>query len=247
MPIPYTTVNTSVYKRNVTSYSTASTTVGVDEGHIEYDTSAGLRQLTLPAISADNDGKVFYIRKSSNDLNRLAILTPGADTIGGNSDESIYSQFEAITIVADNTNKDWILIRRDVRSEAIDYTPSFQGFGTVSTQYSYYTRFGPWIYLSVKHTCGTNTASEAQTTLPSGLSVGKVAGTSPYLVGVGQSTTALDYIFAGLFTFGDTFINYSRRSSVGSVAGMTVRNGNSFTNGDTIHIHGWIPIDEFDA
>jgi C1q domain len=50
------------------------------------------------------------------------------------------------------------------------YTPTFTGFGTVSTQAFWYRRVGDSVEIKGRFTSGTSTATEARITLPSGLS-----------------------------------------------------------------------------
>lgn len=95
-----------------------------------------------------------------------------------------------------------------------EYTPSFQGFGTVTNVNAQWMRVGAMIRVWGRATAGTVAASEAQIGLPSGLTI-DLPG-SPIVVGdyvhAGQAS-ASDLGFATLATDGDTFINISRNNS----------------------------------
>ncbi len=114
------------------------------------------------------------------------------------------------------------IARGSVINDWQSYTPTTQGFGTVSSMSAWWRRSGDSIQVRAKFTTGTVAASEAQFGLPTGLSIDstKVPSTRS-LVGHASDDIASTTIFGlgVLATGGDTFVNFGLQSSTLSIIG----------------------------
>lgn len=137
-------------------------------------------------------------------------------------------------------------------SDWVAYTPTFTGFGTVSTSAFFWRRVGDSVEITGKFTSGTTTATEARLSLPNSLvsdSTKVPAIRSPGFWIRGSNTTAhggsiLIESNVGYITFGsqDTFGNVS-------VNPVTKQNASSFVgSGEEVHIPPFtIPISGWSA
>jgi len=64
--------------------------------------------ITLPAIDADHHGEPIIVK--SQTASTVTIDTTGADTIDLAESTTITTQYDSLTFVPDNTNKDWVTI-----------------------------------------------------------------------------------------------------------------------------------------
>lgn len=98
-----------------------------------------------------------------------------------------------------------------VATDWIEYTPTFTGFGTVSSVKSFYRRVGDSLELDVKWSNGTPTSTEARCSLPTGMTVDS-SYTSLRLVGHGtRSVDAAAYSrnWNVLANGGLTYVNFA--------------------------------------
>lgn len=149
----------------IVSKTTTYTAVTTDDV-ILCDTSGGAWTLSLFAASG-NTGKRLIIKKTTSDFTQLTIDANASETIDGATTTTIDTQFETLTIVCDGTN--WRIVERFIPQVYTSYTPTTQGFGTITNGEFYWTRSGQYIELDCKWTNGTTAASEARVGLPSGL------------------------------------------------------------------------------
>lgn len=149
----------------IVSKTTTYTAVTTDDV-ILCDTSGGAWTLSLFAASG-NSGKVLRIKKTTNDFTQLTIDPNSTETIDGATTTTIDTQFETLVIICDGTN--WRILERFIPQVYTSYTPTTQGFGTITNGEFYWTRSGQYIELDCKWTNGTTAASEARVGLPSGL------------------------------------------------------------------------------
>lgn len=121
-------------------------------------------------------------------------------------------------------------------SEWTAYTPTFTGFGTVSTQSFWWRRNGDSVEISGKFTAGTSTATEARISLPSGLvsdssKIPAIRATGTYFRNSGGSPTEFPggplLIESGVSYFTFSYNVWGTGSGVSS-------NWASKTNGSTI-------------
>lgn len=108
----------------------------------------------------------------------------------------------------------------------VSYTPTYTGFGTVSTQSAWYKRFHDSIFLKGRFTAGTATATEARLSLPSGLTSSNTDIDSVLeLAGLAVKDTATDGVFNTLIERNVTYLTFSRQSADASSPGLIKRNG----------------------
>lgn len=136
----------------------------------------------------------------------------------------------------------------NVDTDWVSYTPTFTGFGTVSTQEFEYKRVGDSIVIRGAFTCGTPTATEAQITLPNSVAI--KTGYSKNSVGVYFRDLASTSKGGSVIATGeDAFLNLSPVATISSfsVNPLIPTNGNNIcTSGDgvsftttQIPIQGW--------
>ena len=120
------------------------------------------------------------------------------------------------------------------------YTPTFTGFGTATAVEMFYRRIGDTLQVRGNFTCGTNTATEARMSIPTGLTTAafpsiRIAGT---VIPQGSSTTYFgSYLLVepsvSYFTFGMQF---------STINALTKTNANNLTSSGKIAIEGEVPI-----
>lgn len=126
----------------------------------------------------------------------------------------------------------------------IAYTPTTQGYGTISSVNMYWKREGDSVVIQGVFTNGTVSASEAQIGLPSGLIIDSIYSTV-MVAGMLQRNSNTDRHFGLLATSGDTYLNVGYRDSVGAPmyspqAGNTVGgNGEITAINAKIKVAGW--------
>ena len=134
-------------------------------------------------------------------------------------------------------------------SDWVSYTPTFTGFGTVSTQSFWWRRYGDSVQIHGRFTSGTSTAVEARVSLPSGLTSDslKLNGTLQTLGALGNSSGASTTYF-GQYVLIEPSVNYMTfgiRTS--TIFDLQKRNANSIVNTPdglsipmvTVPIVGW--------
>ena len=82
-------------------------------------------------------------------------------------------------------NLSWVNCGSTIQTEWASYTPTFTGFGTVSTQEFWWRRVGDTLQIKGKFTAGTATGVEARISLPSGLTTSstKIVSTTVEVAG----------------------------------------------------------------
>ncbi len=94
----------------VTEVTTATYTVLVTDYHISVQyTDTGTQTTTLPAISASNHGQIYHIKDAdyNANTNNITIATTGADTVDELATQAIQGDGDCVTVVANNTTKNW--------------------------------------------------------------------------------------------------------------------------------------------
>jgi len=130
----------------------------------------------------------------------------------------------------------------DVLSSSASYTPTFTGFGTVSTSEAYWRRVRDICELDVRFTSGTPTATEARMSLPSGLTSATIS--SIHLAGLGVVAHNGAAMWTVLIESGVSYVTFGIQAS-GS-AGLTKANGSSLVSSGqslafraSVRISGW--------
>lgn len=164
---------------NKYAYSVDST-ISSDADFVAADASPQPIALTLPP-AFPMKGRVIVIFKEDSTFNSVVIDGDGSEQVGGQSSTTINTQGEALRVYSNGYG--WDIVDRDIPAKWINYTPTFDGFGTVvgSNQCSY-RRDGPDLLLRCRFTTGTHAASEARVYLPSGLTA---ASFSPNALQIG--------------------------------------------------------------
>lgn len=125
------------------------------------------------------------------------------------------------------------------------YTPTFQGFGTVSAVNFLYRRVGDSIEISGTFQVGTPTATEGQFGLPSGLTIDSAKVPTIRSVGhiVRNEGTAVTKYYTALATGGDNFLNFSTMHKGDALNPLLATNGASLVaSGDVVSLQATVPI-----
>lgn len=91
--------NVDLTAQNVTSVSSAYT--ASEQDVVLADASGSAFSVTLPSPSTDVD---VVVKKTDSSSNAVTVATPGSETIDGDSSRTITGQYNALTIVSDETN-----------------------------------------------------------------------------------------------------------------------------------------------
>lgn len=239
-----TKASQSVLKSKVTSVS-ANYTATEEDGLILVDSSGGSRTITLPS-AANNDGKTLTIKKTTNDFNVVTVQRDGTDTIryrpGVDSPStSINTEGEVLVLICNESSSQWVVSRSWAPSIINAYTPTFTGFGTVSSVDCTWYRLGPGIILTLRWGNGTVSATEARVSLPSGLTADSVV----HAVGWGGNSVnhgTTGFKMGLLNAPGQTYVRFYYRNST-TYSGNAAADGSRFTNNAFMTFQGFIPID----
>lgn len=237
-PASGTLTNCTSLPSSTTVTKTTTYTAQTTDNVILVDTSGGAWTLTLYAASG-NSGKKLTIIKTTSDYAALTIDGNASETINGNTTTTLNTQYEKVDLLCDGSN--WVVVNRDSDTAWAAYTPTTQGFGTISGGTFLWRRVGDCLELMGQYTTGTVTATEAQLTFPdSSMTVASIVA-SGQAVGThntGNSTSDDNNVI--LATAGDNFINFLR-ASTGYTA--TPSNGNNFNSSELASFTCIVPID----
>jgi len=89
--------------------TSAATYTATTETVVLCDTNSNNVVVTLPAISATIEGRVYHVRHNVVG-NALTIDGTGSDTVNGNSSPEAVGDNQSLMLVADNTAKDWVVV-----------------------------------------------------------------------------------------------------------------------------------------
>lgn len=125
-------------------------------------------------------------------------------------------------------------------SDWVAYTPTFTGFGTITNNSTFWRRVGDSVEIDLKFTSGSATATQAQITLPNGITVDSTKAPSIRVCGYGQTSgTANSGGFSLNANGGDAFLTFGRDAQTG----VTAINGNALAgSGDILSIKALVPI-----
>lgn len=136
------------------------------------------------------------------------------------------------------------MLAEDNLSEPQSYTPTSQGFGTITSRLEWH-REGKYCVIQGDFTAGTTTATEAQIGLPNNYTIALETPNS-VLVGMCYRSSANDSNNPVLATDGDTFLNFSRVNSAGGFDPLVPQNGNSVVGtGQRASFYAKVPVVEF--
>ena len=228
------------YTDKIIATLTSNTTITTSETIVPCDATSGAFAVTLPAYSG-NTGKRFIIRKVTTDvsLNAVTIKDSAAATV-----TTLNTQGESVELLTDGTS--WFVLNRYIPSNFVAYTPTYNGFGTVTTSNVLWRRMGNCIHIIGSFATGTPTAAQAQVSLPQGLtSATTLFGTAtinlagPVTLGVASAST---FIVNCMSQPTVTYLTFSVFNNANG--GYSVLNGNGFTGaGEGVSFQAIVPID----
>jgi len=123
------------------------------------------------------------------------------------------------------------------------YTPTFTGFGTPTAISVYWRRVGDSVQLSGTFTAGTSTGTQAQMTLPNGITVDTNKIFSTAIVGTGAFNNVNSAAFVNILASGsNNYVMFGVGGSA-SYSGGAPQNANVVaTSGQTVEFYATIPI-----
>lgn len=181
-----------------------------------------------PGVVVQTAADTFAPRTITGTANEIAVAN--GDGVSGNPLLSLPS---SLTLAGKTI---------DVLSSSASYTPTFTGFGTVSTSEAYWRRVRDICELDVRFTSGTSTATEARMSLPPGLTSATIS--SIHLAGLGVVAHNGAAMWSVLIESGVTYVTFGLQSS--TTAGLTKANGSSLISSGqslafraSVRISGW--------
>lgn len=124
------------------------------------------------------------------------------------------------------------------------YTPTFTGFGTVSTQTSRWRRNGSNLELDITFVAGTPTATEARVSFPSGVTAASWLPTLSFAGSGGRSVA--DNAPVVLKEPNVTYVTFSTSGS--AIASLSKQNGSAILGaGQTFSFRATVPVNEWVA
>ena len=190
-----------------------------------YSAGSGPVEVTHTQRVADGDTLSLYVNSNPGYVSiRMDIMAFGGTT-------------EHIVTPAKSNMTDWVA-----------YTPTSQGFGTLSGTDLIYRRDGPDLLIQGTFGTGTISASEAQISLPTGLTVKSgrplsVAGV--YFHGTSSNTKGGSLLYTG----GDSFLNFGAQGIFGgdTTPALTPQDGSTIISNATISVEARIPIQDWSS
>jgi hypothetical protein len=123
------------------------------------------------------------------------------------------------------------------------YTPTTQGFGTISSVQMFYRRVGDSIEIQGKFVSGTPTSSEARVGLPSGLTAADTSKISSIRVCGHTATSETNQTQSVLIEPSVTYVTFGREFWNNGFSPLTKANGDAFVvNGDSFSLFASVPI-----
>lgn len=245
VPTEVSMVPFQVYPQNSNSVAkTAAYTLLESDDFVSASTTGGAFSLTLPT-AVGKKGKIFHLKKTSNDFTVLTVATTSSQTIDGVTTTTLNTQYEAISVISDNVN--WHILRRHIPVTEFTYTPTFTGIGTPTNIQITGCRIGGQLLIRGKFTCGTTTATTWSMSLPTNLNIDTTNLTSSFNslgeIEVMSSSTTFNQVDIHLFyNSGSTAVLYGGRAP-GTSTAMSQQDGNaSYATGDSGLIQARIPI-----
>lgn len=201
---------------------------------------------TLPtAVGAG--GQTIVINNNTTNFTTVQIRPQSGEAIGnlgvGNFFD-MHTNGEILTLVSDNTI--WQIQNHVSNTTRLQYTPTFVGFGTVTTSNIFWWRDGTDMFISGTFIVGTPTATANSISLPGSQ---QITSTSAALELVGDAVRS-----------GGTSVTYFRSTVLGSqaastislgietstVSASTISNGNVVSaTGDTVYIKARVTISDW--
>lgn len=213
----------------------------------------------------DGDIRVYIYDVTNSQLIEPTQRDLSANTVGGQyisefQTNSNSTSYRLILHVSSSVDESWTMnasnfsvgpreiARGSVVNDWQSYTPTTQGFGTVSSMSAWWRRSGDTLYVKATFATGTVAASEAQFGLPNSLTIDAAKmGATRTLVGVANNNKAsTTYFGLGVnATGGDAFVNIGAQTSTLAIVGAD-QNGNvvadttsAFTLFFSVPITGW--------
>lgn len=136
------------------------------------------------------------------------------------------------------------LSQGSIQTDWVSYTPTYTGFGTVSTSNMFWRRIGDNIELSGSFVSGTSTATEARVSLPSGL-ISSSTAKIPNLIVAGTwgvDSTSITSYKSVLVEPSVSYVTFSLQN--GSTNDLTKQNGSGIiSSGNKLSLKASFPIE----
>lgn len=207
---------------NVTAKTTTYTAVANDF----VLASGSAFTVTLPT-AVGISGQTIRLKKTDASLtNIITIATTSSQTIDGSTTFTLNTQYEELTVCSDGSN--WQKLDHDYPSTWVQYTPTFVGFGTVTSISVWSRRVGDTLEVRGSSSIGTPTATLASMTLGFNGTSGNVttdATKTTTLAGVMCSSTTGAIGFYVLATVSQTVVNFGQQDA--GHGALTPENGNT--------------------
>lgn len=215
---------------------TASYVLTTNDDFVAFPT-AGVTA-TLPT-AVGNDGKRFWIKKTANDFNLVTLATTSSQSIDGVVGSNLATYNEVLEVVSDGAN--YQIIERRIPSFWTAYTPTYTGFGNVTTTSAFWKRDGDSIELDIKFTIDSPTGVEGRFGLPSGLTSADSTRIPSIRMCGDLLTSGVGAVsFYTLMEASVAYITYGVQGA--SQTGQTKLNGNALSGGVVVMITARVPI-----
>lgn len=131
------------------------------------------------------------------------------------------------------------VVNASIASDWVSYTPTINGFGTVTIADARYRRVGDSLEIQTRFSTGTHTAVLAEFSLPSGLIIDPTKLTATGVVGSGYSQAGI-YSYPMLALGGYSSVWFGNSEAGGGQ--LSTLNGTSFVNSNVISFVARVPI-----
>ncbi len=235
----------NLQKKTVRAATTTDSVAATDDVLIA---SGASFTFTLPAASGLT-GKILTFKHNDATLGRVYTIDGNAsETIDGVVTKKICTQGETLQIICDGSN--WFVLDRRIQSEWTTYTPTWTGFGTVSSNTAEWRRVGDSIHIRGSCTGGTTTATEARASIPSGLtSAGSGKIQALRIAGpAGTNINSVTRYCTTLIEASVAYMTFGMSDGALSAASFVKQNGNVIGGGGSITAFDAVfPIADWEA
>lgn len=201
-------------------------------------------QLTtnIETISAPNRKAIGYIGSAGEKItNTVTIILNRGDVLRPHTDGQTPSTSAnwAMTVVATAESEHIITPAKSNMSDWEEYTPTFTGFGTVTSVEMFFRRVGDSLQIRGSFTTGTLTATEARLSIPY---TSKNSVLIPSLAVAGVWTRNITNAESGyvLIEPSTAYLTFSRMSA--TTSGLTKEDGSSYGSSQKFSVFATVPI-----